>query len=200
MSPARGPFAIETERHLAPTRKIEWRVYAKPPFGGPKRPLTAPEQVLKYMARYTHRVAIANDRVLDIENDKVAFRWKDYRDNNRRKTVALTAEEFIRRFLLHILPDGFQRIRYYGFLANCCRKQKLALCRQLLEMPLPEARCQVKKDYRDRYEQLTGTSLTTCPVCHQGHMLVIEVLESRHSRRSAHAAQFTDHPPSIDTS
>jgi hypothetical protein len=98
-------------RHLAPTRKIEWRVYAKPPFGGPKRPLTGPEQVLKYMARYTHRVAIANDRVLDIENDKVAFRWKDYRDNNRRKTMALTAEEFIRRFLLHILPDGFQRIR-----------------------------------------------------------------------------------------
>jgi len=94
-------------RYLAPLRKIEWVVYAKAPFAGP-------EEVLRYVAQYTHRVAISNNRLLDLEDGKVRFRWRDYRDNNRHKTMELAAEEFIRRFLLHVLPEGFQRIRYYG--------------------------------------------------------------------------------------
>ena len=157
-------------RHIAPTRKINWVVYAKPPFGGP-------EQVLKYVARYTHRVAISNDRLLGIDDGKVQFRWKDYRDNNRHKTMTLVAEEFIRRFLLHVLPEGFQRIRYYGFLANRYRAEKLALCRQLLQIPPPAPNREVKKDYRDRYEEITGVSLKTCPLCHHGTMVVIETFE-----------------------
>src|SRR5712671_479236 len=118
-------------RHLRPVRKSKWVVYAKPPFAGP-------EQVLAYVARYTHRVAISNDRLLDIDEGKVRFHWKDYRNGNRQKTMALAADEFIRRFLLHVLPEGFQRIRYYGFLANRYRERKLARCRQLLAVPQPQ--------------------------------------------------------------
>jgi hypothetical protein len=87
-----------------------------------------------YVGRYTHRVAISNNRLLDIGEDKVTFRYKDYRHDAQQKTMTLEAEEFIRRFLLHVLPEGFQRIRYYGFLANRYRKQKLAHCRELLDM------------------------------------------------------------------
>jgi len=161
-------------RHIAPTRKINWKVYAKPPFGGP-------EQVLKYVARYTHRVAISNDRLLGLDDGKVQFRWKDYRDDNRQKTMTLGADEFIRRFLLHILPDRFQRIRYYGFLANRYRAEKLALCRQLMRMPPPTVKDEV--NYKDRYEALTGISLKTCPLCRCGTMVVIETFECASSRR-----------------
>ena len=111
--------------YLAPLREAEWVVYAKKPFAGP-------EQVLDYVGRYTHRVAISNNRLLDIEEDKVTFRYKDYRHDAQQKTMTVEAEEFIRRFLLHVLPEGFQRIRYYGFLGNRYREQKLALCRKLL--------------------------------------------------------------------
>jgi hypothetical protein len=158
-------------RYLAPARKSEWVVYSKPPFA-------EPDDVLQYAARYTHRVAISNDRVLDIDDGKIQFRWKDYRDSCRKKTMTLTAEEFIRRFLIHVLPEGFQRIRYYGFLANRYRKQKLALCRRLLNMPPPEPHCDGEKDYRDRYEELTGRSLKICAVCHRGQMLITEVFEA----------------------
>ena len=138
-----------------------------------------PEQVLAYVAGYTHRVAISNDRLIGIDDGKVRFRWKDYRNGNRPKTMALTANEFIRRFLLHVLPAGFQRIRYYGFLGNRCREQKLARCRQLLAMPQPEpSACDPAVDYRGRYEEITGGSLTECPACHHGHMLVIEVVKA----------------------
>ena len=112
-------------RHLGQLRRLKWVVYAKPPFGGP-------EQVLAYLGRYTHRVAIANSRLLSMAGDQVAFRWKDYRHNGTAKVMTLAAHEFIRRFLLHTLPDGFHRIRHYGFLANGHRQTKLALCRKLL--------------------------------------------------------------------
>ena len=158
-------------RHLAPARNAEWWVYAKPPFAGP-------EQVLAYVARYTHRVAIANNRLLDIDEGKVRFRWKDYRKGSRQKTMTLAAGEFIRRFLLHVLPEGFQRIRYYGFLANRHREQKLARCRQLLAMPPPELpNAEAVKDYLDHYQELTGASLTECPACQRGRMVIIEVLK-----------------------
>ncbi len=115
-------------RHLRDLRHVEWVVYAKPPFGGP-------EQVLAYLGRYTHRVAIANSRLMTVTEDDVAFRWKDYRHHGKSKVMALAADEFIRRFLLHTLPDGFHRIRHYGFLANGHRATKLALCRELLAAP-----------------------------------------------------------------
>lgn len=113
-----------------------------------------------------------------MKNGEVRFRWKDYRDSNRQKTMTLTADEFIRRFLLHVLPDGFQRIRYYGFLGNRYRKQKLARCRMLLGMPDNDTQdSEPSNDYRDRYEKLTGSSLWECPICHQGRMHVIGTLE-----------------------
>jgi hypothetical protein len=152
-------------------------VYAKPPFAGP-------EEVLKYVARYTHRFAISNNRLPDIDDGKVQFRWKDYRDDNRHKTMTLGADEFIRRFLLHVLPDGFQRIRYFGFFANRYRAEKLALCRQLMQMPPPATTPEVNKDYKDRYEALTGISLKKCPLCRCGTMLVIETFECTSSRTS----------------
>jgi hypothetical protein len=150
--------------HLAPVRDTEWVVYAKRPFAGP-------EQVLDYVGRYTHRVAISNNRLVSIDNGKVRFRWKDYRDGNRQKTMTLAAEEFIRRFLIHVLPDGFHRIRYYGFLGNCHRARKLALCRDLLGMA-PAAPSDPPSDFRDQVVALIGQSLRECPLCHAGIMVV----------------------------
>jgi len=155
---------------LAPLRQSEWVVYAKRPFGGS-------QQVLAYLGRYTHRVAIANNRLLSMQQGKVSFRWKDYRDHDSYKTMTLEAHEFIRRFLLHVLPSGFQRIRHYGFLANRVRQAKLAQCRKLLGVPAPSPPSpQENSDYRDVYETLTGTSLRACPVCCEGHMVQIRIL------------------------
>jgi hypothetical protein len=156
-------------RYLVPTRNAEWVVYAKRPFAGPA-------QVLDYVGRYTHRVAISNNRLVSIEGGRVRFRWKDYRDNNRQKTMSLQAGEFIRRFLIHVLPDGFHRIRYFGFLGNCHRARKLALCRELLRMA-PAAPTDPPADYRDRYQALTGMSLRQCPYCLTGIMVVIGCVE-----------------------
>jgi len=160
-------------------KACEWVVYAKRPFAGP-------QQVLDYVGRYTHRVAISNNRLLDIDNDQVRFQWKDYRDGGQIKTMTLSADEFIRRFLLHVLPDGFQRIRYYGFLGNRYRKEKLDQCRRLLGMPsLAEPASPTDKDYRDRNEELTGDSLRQCPQCKQGRMLVVEILPQLPCRSAA---------------
>ena len=160
-------------RYLAQTHTTEWVVYAKPPFAGP-------QQVLEYLGRYTHRVAISNNRLLGIEDGQVRFRWKDYRNGNQRKTMSLSAEEFIRRFLLHVLPDRLHRIRYYGFLGNRHRQEKLAQCRALLGSatdtePNSDAPEHLE-DYRDRCEHLTGISLRKCPVCGQGRMVEVELL------------------------
>ena len=117
--------------------RIEWVVYAKRPFGGP-------EQVLKYLARYTHRVAISNRRLISMADGRVTFEWKDYAGGNQTKTMTLEAVEFIRRFLLHVLPSGFVHIRHFGFLANRTRKKKLALCRSLLPArKLPPSPCEL---------------------------------------------------------
>jgi hypothetical protein len=117
--------AVAFRRQLAELRKVDWITYAKPPFGGPA-------EVLAYLGRYTHRVAITNARLVSITDHDVAFRWKDYRHNSRHRIMTLGADEFIRRFLLHTLPDGFHRIRHYGYLANGCRTAKLTRCRRLL--------------------------------------------------------------------
>jgi hypothetical protein len=119
---------------LVPLRSTEWVVYAKRPFAGPK-------QVLAYLSRYTHRVAISNSRLVALDERGVTFRWKDYRAKGRTryKTMSLAADEFIRRFLLHVLPTGLHRIRHYGLLANAGRRQNLALARELLNAPAPPA-------------------------------------------------------------
>jgi hypothetical protein len=161
--------SAQWDTYLQPARDADWVVYAKAPFAGP-------EQVLDYVGRYTHRVAISNNRILDIADGQVTFRWKDYRDDGAPQPMTLPAEEFIRRFLLHVLPDAFQRIRFYGFMANRFRKQKLATCRQLLGMPAPEPADPEPSDYRDCYEQLTGSSLRLCPLCRQGTMRKIRLL------------------------
>lgn len=169
----RDPKALA--QYLAPLDQVDWVVYAQPPFGGP-------EQVLNYLGRYTHRVAISNNRLLAIDEGKVTFRYKDYRHHGHQKTLTLEADEFIRRFLLHVLPDGFQRIRHYGLLAPRYRGAKLALCRQLLQclgvvvtvtgiVPPP-----APPDYRDLYQELTGRSLRDCPICHAGHMVAVALL------------------------
>ena len=166
LEPLQEPGAFA--RYLAPARRAEWVVYAKPPFGGP-------QHVLEYLGRYTHRVAISNNRLIDFVDGKVSFRWKDYRHDSRKKVMCLDAQEFMRRFLLHVLPHGLQRIRHYGFLANRYRAVKLARCRQLLGEPAPAVKLQDESvDYRDRYEQLTGKSLRACPKCGHGRMVCIE--------------------------
>jgi hypothetical protein len=152
---------------LRPFRAIRWVVYAKRPFGGP-------EQVLDYLGRYTHRVAIANSRLVGLAEGRVSFRWKDYRHHDKQKVMTLGADEFIRRFLLHVLPDGFHRIRHYGYLANGQRAAKLAYCRRLLAVPEPVPPAPAA-DYRERYQQLTGRSLDLCPGC-GGRMIEIGVI------------------------
>ena len=148
-----GAFA----RHLGPLCQIEWNVYAKRPFGGP-------QQVLDYLGRYTHRVAIANSRLLACENGRVHFRWKDYRADNKSKVMIIDADEFIRRFLLHVLPKGFRRIRHFGFLANACRTAKMPIIRAALQAPAPAATAE-PADYRERYAILTGRRIDLCPIC-----------------------------------
>jgi hypothetical protein len=166
LEPLQAPRAFA--RHLAPARRAEWVVYAKPPFGGP-------QHVLEYLGRYTHRVAISNNRLIDFGAGMVSFRWKDYRHASRQKVMRLEAQEFMRRFLLHVLPGGFQRIRHYGLLANRYRAVKLARCRSLLAEPAPVVEVpDVPLDYRDRYQLLTGKSLRDCPKCGHGHMTCIE--------------------------
>jgi len=170
LEPLRNPIAFA--RQMARAKGIKWVVYAKRPFAGP-------QQVLDYVGRYTHRVAISNNRLLDIEDGQVRFQWKDYRDQGQIKTMSLSADEFIRRFLIHVLPEGFQRIRYYGFLGNRYRQQKLARCRQLLGMQIPAQQTKAaspSKDFQDRYEELTGRSLRQCPQCRQGQMVIVELL------------------------
>ena len=149
---------------LTPLRNIEWIVYAKRPFAGP-------EQVLAYLARYTHRVAISNHRLAAIDDERVTFTWRDYRDGARAKPMTLAADEFIRRFLLHVLPDGFQRIRHYGFLANGHRRAKLALIRKLL----PAASVAATETPSASGQAATETEPPPCPCC-GGRMVVVEVL------------------------
>ena len=146
---------------------MEWVVYAKPPFGGPER-------VLDYLGRYTHRIAISNNRLLECKDGQVTFTYKDYKHEQQRKVMILSADEFLRRFLLHVLPDGFQRIRHYGLLGNRHRAENLARCRKLLAVPAPIP--QPELDYRNRCQQLSGQDPLRCPQCKTGHMVRIAIL------------------------
>jgi len=148
--------------------KIKWVAYAKAPFGGP-------EQVLKYLARYTHRVAISNSRLVSLENGHVTFQWKDYADHSQTKTMTLEAVEFMRRFLQHVLPQGFVRIRQYGFLANRVRKEKLALWRSLLNAPLPITN-PATPAASDADSQSPDPESHRCPICKLGQLVLAEVI------------------------
>lgn len=139
-------------------RRVDWVVYAKAPFGGP-------EQVLAYLGRYTHRVAIANSRLISLSDGKVRFTWKDYRQDGKTKTMALDADEFIRRFLLHALPDGFHRIRYYGFLANGGRGDNVALCRRLLDAHNASVDSERASGYTKGERLLNACDFIVCPDC-----------------------------------
>jgi hypothetical protein len=136
-----------------------WVVYCKPPFG-------SPERVLAYLARYTHRVAISNQRLVRLEGEGVTFTWKDYARGQRLENMTLSGEEFLRRFLLHVLPDRFVRIRYYGLLANRHREQALALCREVLPGP-PAPRKLTSSDWQSLLQSLTGVDPMRCEVCGQ---------------------------------
>ena len=155
---------------LADLRQHAWVVYAKRPFGGPT-------QVLEYLGRYTHRVAISNERLVRHADGVVHFRWKDYADGPRVKVMALAAEEFLRRFLLHVVPGGFVRIRHFGFLANRTRRAKLAQCRALLAPPLAPAAA-ASESVAALMLRLTGIDIERCPVCHQGRLHVTALLPS----------------------
>ena len=159
---------------LAPLRKIEWVVYAKRPFAGP-------EAVLAYLSRYTHRVAIANSRLVAFDDQGVTFKWKDYRAKapDRQKIMTLTPGEFIRRFLIHVLPSRFHRIRHYGLFANGARADNLARARELLNVTAPQDETEPITETDDRMERLKQP----CPCC-GGPMIIIETFEPGHRPRA----------------
>ncbi len=157
---SRGAF----DAYLEPLQTSEWVVYAKQPFGGP-------QQAIEYLGRYTHRVAISNNRILNVSNGVVTFQWKDYRAEQKQKsrTLAISADEFIRRFLIHTLPPGFQRIRHFGFLANRFRKRNLELCRTLLSDETAELlACTAQTRQAVPLEVQPSNR---CPVCHSGTLI-----------------------------
>ena len=148
--------------------QITWIVYAKRPFAGP-------EQVLEYLGRYTHRVAISNNRIVSIKNDKVTFTYKDRKRNDEVKTMALDANEFIRRFLLHVLPEGFMKIRYFGFLANTNKKECIPLLRKLID-PSAQLPDKISETVQEMMLRLTGEDITCCPQCQKGRMVKVQML------------------------
>jgi hypothetical protein len=160
----RGVPVSKLLRHAA---RHKWVVYCKRPFAGP-------QQVVAYLGRYTHRIAISNERIVDLSGDRVTFLYKDRADGDRRKSMTLPVEAFLRRFLLHVLPPGFVRIRHYGLLANPVRQQRIALCRELLHAapeiaPPPE-------NWEQLLLRLTGRDVTRCPQCGAGHLCTVRDL------------------------
>ncbi len=177
--------AAAFQQWLASLRQTEWVVYAKRPFGGP-------EQVLKYLARYTPRVAISNHRLVKLEDRQVHFHWKDYADSNQQKTMALDAVEFIRRFLHHVLPSSFVRIRHYGLLAHRHRQENLARCRTQLSVPQP-AEADGASIPAETPASAGGECPDRCPVCGQGRMVIVEVRQP--DKRAAPDAEPPREPP-----
>lgn len=161
--PDKDPAAL-----LRQAARKSWVVYSKQPIAGP-------EQVLRYLGRYTHKIAISNSRLVSINDRQVTFRWRDRSDNNTPKLMTLDALEFIRRFLIHVLPKGFMRIRHYGFLANAVRKKSIAQCRKLLSFQkvnsVHEEEETDPETWQHLLERLTGIDVTRCPACKSGHLV-----------------------------
>jgi len=150
---------------LKPLYKKDWVVYCKPPFAGP-------EKVFEYLGNYTHRVAISNSRIVSITDKQVAFKWRDYKDGNKNKLMTLDGHEFMRRFLFHILPQRFVKIRHYGLMSNRCRNTKLLLCKKLLKVKLAQEQYgKARLTVAEILLKLTGKDITLCPCCRAGKML-----------------------------
>ncbi|MEZ4552158.1 MAG: IS91 family transposase [Desulfobacterales bacterium] len=156
-------------RLVAKVRRKDWIAYAKRPFAGP-------EQVLEYLGRYTHRIAISNHRILDIQNGKITFSYRDRSDKNRKKWMTLEAKEFIRRFLMHVLPDGFVKIRYFGFLAHRNKNRCIPLIRSLID-PHAEPPKKIEETVLEIMFRVTGMDITCCPACKKGKMRPIRGIE-----------------------
>ncbi len=162
--------------------KQDWVVFSKQPFGGPK-------QVLAYLGRYTHRVAISNHRLLSIEKGKVTFTYRDRRDGDKVKRMCIEAQEFIRRFLLHVLPHGFMRIRHFGFLANRVKQQNVARIRNLIgKDDKPSERA--NSSPLELLKRLTGVDLTSCPFCKKGTMVLLKEIPGPYQRRRKGTTAF----------
>ena len=168
IGPLAQPHALEVFRRRLYDKK--WVVYCKPPFNGPRG-------VLKYLGRYTHRIAISNERIVKLQDGKVSFLWRDYADGDKKKVMTLEASEFIRRFLLHVLPHRFVKIRHFGLLANRKRKHNIALCREILGGCRIEVKNEdIPETWQERLLKVSGIDVTKCPVCKKGGMLRVEVL------------------------
>jgi hypothetical protein len=152
--------------------RIPWVVYVKAPFA-------SPQAVVKYLGQYTHRVAISNYRIQGFENGMVSFRYKDYADANKRKIMTVSAMEFIRRFLLHVVPSGFVRIRHYGFLANRNRPTKLAACCRFFRKKPPCPNKERKRSWIDIFKRLRGYDPTRCKQCLEGVMNIVAIIPAR---------------------
>jgi hypothetical protein len=164
----KDPGDFETFRKNLYHKK--WVVYCKPPFDGPKG-------VLQYLGRYTHRIAISNHRIINTHHGKVSFLWRDYTDHQRQKIMTLKANEFIRRFLLHVLPPRYVRIRHFGLLANRKRKNTIALCRKILGDAKTETKPNTRKEtWQEQLFRICGIDVTLCPVCQKGRMCRIALL------------------------
>ena len=163
----RGKFLALLKENLPDTDRAmldvcyaqKWVVYCKPPFA-------SAEKVISYLGRYTHRVAISNSRILSMQDGSVTFRWRDYADGNKMKIMTVTAEEFIRRFLLHILPSGFRKIRHYGIFSFRNKSARIALCRRLTNTPMPA----VQFSALDRLRRILGMDFNLCPCCKRGFL------------------------------
>jgi hypothetical protein len=166
--------------------KTDWLVYAKPPFGGPRA-------VVKYLGRYTHRIAISNSRLIGLTGTHVRFQWKDYADNNKSKIMTLEIGEFIRRFLLHVLPPGFVRIRYYGFLSCRSRMQKLQLCRDQIDPEKATGEMGEEMNEEKEISQTAEKQPFRCPLCREGRLHWLMDLPG--SRRRNHDADARVHDP-----
>jgi hypothetical protein len=153
---------IEWQKFINVLYEKNWYVYCK-------RPFKTPDSVLRYLGRYTHRTAISNNRILSTDNNSVSFSYRDYRDGNESKIMTLTANEFIRRFSLHILPSGFRKIRYYGFLATVAKNKTLSLCKRLLKVR-PSSAPSDKISIKDLMLKVTGIDMTLCPTCSKGQL------------------------------
>ncbi len=164
------PPSIEMDSLLNTLMEKSWNIYAKKPFAGP-------EKLLNYLGRYTHKIAISNYRIVSCDESYVKFKWRDYSDENKIKTMKLKPDEFIRRFLQHVLPSGFMRIRSFGFLSNACKKKKVAIIQKLLDHTPKEAN--EKRDAKTLMFEITGKDVSICPICKQGKLRRVSTLYAK---------------------
>ena len=177
------------KKFLADLYQQKWVVYCKPP-------LKRVEQVVEYLGRYTHRVALSNDRLVAFDGSQVIFRWRDSADGDKIKLLTLEAFEFIRRFLLHVLPDRFVKIRHYGLLSNRGRKRKLLRCHKLLGVSIKEETEESPKEtWQDLLTRITGVDPRVCPFCSQGKMIQREILPACVIRTADRMPQYAGRPP-----